>query len=69
MTMYSKRRPVPTRKSNSFVVSAPEPSPALTSGKTINIELICGIVAAVVLIAVAGSLAIRKVKEQRSGKI
>lgn len=66
MTMYTKN--VHIRKKNYFVVSAPEQSPALTSGKTINIILVCGIVAAVVLIIVVGSLAIKKVTEKRYGK-
>ncbi|XP_025102547.1 uncharacterized protein LOC112569090 isoform X2 [Pomacea canaliculata] len=46
-----------------------EQSPALTSEKTINIILVCGIVAAVVLITVAGSLAIKKVTEKRYGSV
>lgn len=66
MTMYTKI--VHIRKYNYFVVSALEQSPALTSEKTINIILVCGIVAAVVLITVAGSLAIKKVTEKRYGK-
>lgn len=55
------------RKYNTFVVSAPERSPAATAGKTLNIVLVCGIVAAVVLIAVVGTFAVRKVKGQRYG--
>lgn len=41
----------------------------LTSGTTINIELVRGIVAAVALIALAGICVIRKVKVQRYGTI
>ncbi|XP_025099899.1 uncharacterized protein LOC112567429 [Pomacea canaliculata] len=51
--------------SNTTFIVLDESTPELTSGTTINIELVCGIVAAVALIAVAGICANRKVKVQR----
>ncbi|XP_025099888.1 uncharacterized protein LOC112567426 [Pomacea canaliculata] len=55
--------------SNTTFIVLDESTPELTSGTTINIELVCGIVAAVALIAVAGICAIRKVKVQKYGTI
>ncbi|XP_025100381.1 uncharacterized protein LOC112567776 isoform X2 [Pomacea canaliculata] len=53
--------------SNTTFIVLDESMPERSSGKTINIKLVCGIVAAVVVIAVAGTVAIEKVKKKKYG--